>query len=241
MNCVKCGNPLVEGNKFCMICGTPAGASVQTPAPAAVPGTAPAPGPSQDQVPLAPVEINPQTVAQAQAQAQVPPPPKAPVIPYAPPMVDAANNIIIPVGRKFRVYCPDCRHLSDDIKRDATAGFPCPVCKKAYAYGGQVLIYRMGNGMPSCAVMPVNIIIDGVAYGEIKNRESVRIMLSAGTHVVGVQGASFTTRNSKSNQFQIVVGPQTYNFAFKVSVYFRYMNSDGLDFAVCNPEEVPNI
>lgn len=242
MNCVKCGNPLVEGNNFCMICGTPAGASVQTPAPAAVPGTAPAPGPSQDQVPLAPVEINPQTVAQAQAQAQVPPPPKAPVIPYAPPMVDAANNIIIPVGRKFRVYCPDCRHLSDDIKRDATAGFPCPVCKKAYAYGGQVLIYRMGNGMPSCAMLHVEITIDGLVYGEINNRESVRIMLSNGTHVIGMTSKpAWPYRPNHSNQFQIVIGPQSNNLAFKLSIVYRYSASAGLELVQCAPEEVPEI
>lgn len=217
MNCLKCGSPVGNSDKFCMICGTPVGQ-------AAPQGGQPAPGPAQFQAPPVPVNPNP-----------VPP-----TIPYAPPTMQG-NCIVIPRMRKYRIVCPDCHSVSEFIKQDDTPGFPCNNCGKAYAYGGQVLFYRMGNGMPSCAVMPVNIMIDGVVYGEIKNRESVRVMLSAGTHVIGVQGASFTTRNSKSNQFQIVVGPQTYNFAFKVSVYFRYMNSDGLDFAVCNPEEVPNI
>ena len=31
MNCVKCGSVIAEGNKFCMICGTPVPA-VETPA-----------------------------------------------------------------------------------------------------------------------------------------------------------------------------------------------------------------
>ena len=45
MNCVKCGNPVGEGNRFCMICGTPVGAPVQS--QAAAPAAAPAPGPAQ--------------------------------------------------------------------------------------------------------------------------------------------------------------------------------------------------
>ena len=42
MNCVKCGNPVAEGNNFCMICGTPvAGVPAQS-----APAPAPAPGPA---------------------------------------------------------------------------------------------------------------------------------------------------------------------------------------------------
>ena len=93
MNCVKCGNPIVDGNRFCMICGTPVDAASQAPAA----GNAPAPGPAvQYTAPIAPVEINPQTVAQAQPQ------PQPQTMPYTPPITDG-TNVTIPFGRKYRV------------------------------------------------------------------------------------------------------------------------------------------
>lgn len=235
MNCVKCGNPVVEGNKFCMICGTPVQAAPQAP----VAGNAPAPGPAPETAPVAPVEINPQTVAQAQPQPQAQSTYQQ--IPYAAPTTDG-TNINIPIGRKYRVVCPDCQTVGDTLKRDASFGFACPRCGKAYAYGGQLLIYRMGNGLPSAAIVPVAIYIDNVFYGEVANRESVRIMLSSGTHVIGL-GARPGTRINRmqSNQFQITVGPQTNNLAFKVSVVYRYMGPYGLELKQCNPEEIPDI
>lgn len=232
MNCVKCGNPIVDGNRFCMICGTPVDAAPQVPAA----GNAPAPGPAvQETAPVAPVEINPQTVAQAQPQ------PQPQTMPYTPPITDG-TNVTIPFGRKYRVVCPDCQTVVDNLKRDETYGFACTRCGKAYAYGGQLLLYRMGNGLPSAAIVPVAIYIDNVFYGEIANRESLRIMLSTGTHVIGM-GARPGTRINRmqSNQFQITVGPQTNNLAFKVSVVYRYMGPYGLELKQCNPEEIPDI
>ena len=147
MNCVKCGNPIVDGNRFCMICGTPVDAAPQAPAA----GIAPAPGPVvQETAPVAPVEINPQTVAQAQPQ------PQPQTMPYTPPITDG-TNVTIPFGRKYRVVCPDCQTVVDNLKRDETYGFACTRCGKAYAYGGQLLLYRMGNGLPSAAIVPVAI------------------------------------------------------------------------------------
>ena len=212
MNCIKCGSVLRDGNKFCMICGTPVGTSASQGAPA----------PAAQAVPV---------------QAPAP----EPLIPYYQPVMDGAN-ITLPLSRKFRVRCPDCGNVSDDIKRDVTAGFPCPVCKKAYAYGGQLLLYRMGNGMPSCSLLPVDIMIDGVPYGEITNRESVRIMLSSGTHIIGMRSRpAWPYSPNQSNQFQITVGPQSYNLAFKLSIVYRYMASNGLELAECAPEEIPDI
>ena len=237
MNCVKCGNPIPDGNRFCMICGTPVEVAPQAP----VAGNAPAPGPAPETAPVAPVQIDNQTVAQAQAQSQAQSQSHYQQIPYAPPMTDG-TNINIPVGRKYRVVCPDCQTVVDALKRDESFGFGCTRCGKAYAYGGQLLLYRMGNGLPSAAIVPVAIYIDNVFYGEITNRESLRIMLSTGTHIIGL-GARPGTRVNKmqSNQFQITVGPQANNLAFKVSVVYRYMGPYGLELKQCAPEEVPDI
>ena len=217
MNCVKCGNPVAEGNKFCMFCGTPVGTQVQ-PQPSA-PAGGPAQAPAPQQVPLA----------------------ASTVIPYAPPSMQD-GNIIIPVGRKYRIVCPDCHSVIEDIKRDATPGFPCTSCGKTYAYGGQLLLYRMGNGMPSCSLLHVDITIDGVVYGEISNTESVRIMLSSGAHIIGMTSKpAWPYSPNQSNQFQIVVGPQSNNLAFKLSIVYRYKRSNGLELVQCAPEEIPGI
>ena len=212
MNCVKCGSAIADGNNYCMICGTPAGASATQ--------TVPTTG--------APANPAPQAA-------------EIPAIPYYQPVMDGAN-ITLPLSRKFRIRCPDCGTVADDIKRDQTAGFPCPACGKAYAYGGQLLLYRMGNGMPSCSLLPVDILIDGVLYGEINNRESVRIMLPSGTHVIGMRSRpAWPYSSNLSNQFQIIVGSQSYNLAFKLSIVYRYMASNGLELAECAPQDVPDI
>ena len=217
MNCVKCGSVLAEGNRFCMICGTPVGASA--------PSAAPAP-------------------AQAAPTAQAAPAPAAeqkPSISYYQPVLDG-GNITLPLSRKFRIRCPDCGHVSDDIRRDITVGFPCPVCKKAYAYGGQILIYRMGCFYPLYAASPMSVIIDGLDYGRITNQESLRIMLPSGPHVVCCGNVGQKT----SNAFQIVVSPEYYNFAFKFNlVYHGPFTTPGrgipMEFTQCAPEEIPDI
>ena len=219
MNCVKCGSLIADGNNFCMICGTPVGAQVQPQASAPVAGTAPAPAPVQQQAPLAASQT----------------------LPYAPPAMQD-GNIIIPFGRKYRIVCPDCHSVSEDLKRDQTPGFPCRSCGKAYAYGGQILLYRCGMGMPSCGLLHVDIVIDGVVYGEITNTESVRILLSNGTHIIGaVTKPNWPYSSVTSNQFQIVVGPQSNSLAFKMNIIYRYRASNGVELKQCNPEEIPNI
>ena len=223
MNCVKCGNPIAEGNRFCMICGTPVQAQAQPQAAAPAAGPAPAPGPAQFQAP--PVTAEPNAPQE---------------LPYAPPVMQG-GNCIIPVGRTFRIRCPDCGHVSDDIKRDTTAGYPCPVCKKAYAYGGQLLIYRMGSFHPLIIGGTYKVFIDGVDFGEIRNHSSVRIMIPSGTHTV-----CCGRFNKMSNQFQITVNPQYYNFAFKFNIIYRRFGLPGdggfpVEFMQSNPEEIPYI
>ncbi len=226
MNCVKCGNPIAEGNRFCMICGTPVQAQAQPQAAAPAAGPAPAPGPAQFQAP--PVTPAPNAAPQE--------------LPYAPPVMQG-GNCIIPVGRTFRIRCPDCGHVSDDIKRDATAGYPCPVCKKAYAYGGQLLIYRMGSFHPVIMGVPYQVIINGVEYGELRNHSSVRIMLPSGTHTVC---CGHLQPKKLTDQFQITVSPQYYNFAFKFNIIYRPFGLPGdhgypIEFKQSNPEEIPYI
>ncbi len=196
MNCVKCGNPVGEGAKFCINCGTP---------------------------------VN------AEPQEKVVP------VPYIP-AVMAGGNIIIPVGRRFRILCPDCRRISDDIKRDTTAGYTCPVCKKTYAYMGQLLLYRMGTFHPLYMARQINIVIDGCEYGCIGNQESVRVMLSPGQHVVGC--TSYGLRNPM--QYKINVTPETNTFAYKFNLIytgpFTYPGRGTTnEFKQCAPEEIPNI
>lgn len=226
MNCVKCGNPIVEGNRFCMICGTPVGAQVQPQASA--PATAAAPGPAQFQAPPVPGNPNPNPVPQE--------------LPYAPPVMQG-GNCIIPVGRTFRIRCPDCGHITDTIKRDATAGYPCPVCKKAYAYGGQLLIYRMGSFHPLIMAVPYQVIIDGVEFGDLRNHSSVRIMLPSGTHTIC---CGHLKTKKLTNQFQITISPQYYNYAFKFNIIYKPYGLPGdggfpIEFNQCAPEEVPYI
>ena len=162
-------------------------------------------------------------------------------LPYAAPVVEGAN-VIIPAGRKFRIVCPSCHSIIDNIKQDDSAGYPCSSCGSAYAYGGQVLLYRMGNPMPQCAISGCDIIIDGVNYGHIKNRESVRIMLSSGVHTIGCTGV--IRGANQSNQFQINITPESCNYAFKLSVIYggpTTFSKNRYKLDACQPEEIPDI
>ena len=217
MNCLKCGFVLGDNDRFCMRCGTPAGQS-------GVQG-----------VPFA----GPQVQQAAPDNAQ---PPLPQELPYAPPVMQG-TNIIIPQGRSYRIRCPDCGLIIDNVKSDATAAFPCPACKKAYAYGGQLLIYRMGSFHPLIMAVPYQVIIDGIEYGELRNHSSVRIMLPSGTHTVCC--GHLKTRKL-TNTFQITVSPQYYNFAFKFNIIYRPYGRPGdkgfpIEFNPCLPEQIPYV
>lgn len=175
------------------------------------------------------------------AAVQPPTQPVRTAFPYIPARMEG-GNIIIPTGRRYRVHCPDCGRVSDDLKRDESAGYPCPVCKKAYAYMGQVLIYRMGTPYPLHVAIQIHIMIDGCEYGEIKNQDSVRVMLGPGTHLVSCDG--YGLRNPM--QYKIEVTPEFNTYAFKFSLIysgpFTYPGR-GItnEFKPCAPEEIPNI
>ena len=98
MFCIKCGNQLNEGSAFCTNCGTPAGAASQTP-----------------QAPQAPQDGTSINVTYGESSQQV--------IPYVPPVIEN-GNIIIPVHRRYWIFCPDCGHVTDSIKKDTSAGYP---------------------------------------------------------------------------------------------------------------------
>ena len=218
MNCIQCGNPMADDARFCTVCGTPVAAqqTVQQPV----------------QQPVA-----------AQGQPPMQPQAEAPVmsIPYLPPKMEG-GNIIIPMHRRFRILCPDCRHVSNDIKKDATAGYACPVCGKAYAYAAQVLFYRMGSWRPLYVARQINIMIDGVEYGEIANQESVRVLIGPGSHMITCGGYGL----QRPMQYKIDVTPEFNTFAFKFNLIyngpFTYPGrGTSNEFKPCRPEEIPNI
>lgn len=228
MNCTNCGNPIGEGFKFCMKCGTPVGA------PAAAPASAPAPGPAASSTAPVYAPVAPATGTPKQMEDPN-------YIPYCPPSL-VGGNVIVPPGRPYRLRCPDCGCLSNATKTDSTPGYACTNCGKAYAYGGQLLLYRMGSFHPMIMALPYHVIIDNMDYGELKNHSSVRIMLSSGAHTVSVGYLG----GKHSNQYQINITPEYFNFAFKFNIVYKPFGRPGgsgfpTEFKQCAPEEIPYI
>ena len=216
MNCISCGNPIADGARFCINCGTPVGQAAQPV--------------MQQQFPPAGQSVE---VTYGSSSQQV--------IPYIPPKMEY-GNIIIPMHRRYRILCPDCGHVTDNIKKDETAGYPCPVCGKTYAYAGQLLMYRIPSFYPLHTIHKTTVVVDGREYGELIDREPVRVMLGPGTHMVTVGGYCLHC----PQQYQITVSPQYNTFAFKFQlVYtgpFTYPGrGTSNDFKPCAPEEIPNI
>lgn len=219
MFCIKCGKSLNEGASFCSNCGTPAGEASQAP-----------------QTPQAPQALQDGTsinVSYDESSQQV--------IPYEPPVMEG-GNIIIPVHRRYRIFCPDCGHVTDNIKKDTSAGYPCPVCGKAYAYAGQLLMYRQPDFYPLHAIQKTTVMLDGRECGDLVDRDPVRLMLGPGTHMVTVGGYGL----HRPQQYQITVTPEFNTFAFKFQlVYtgpFTYPGRGTInEFKPCRPEDIPNI
>ena len=198
MNCVKCGNPLSEGAKFCSVCGMP--------------------------VPVEP-----------------PAEPTRVVVPYEPARMEG-GNIIIPLNHRYRILCPDCGRVSEALKTDQTPGYPCPVCKKAYAYMGQVLFYRMGSFYPLYAPLHAYMYIDGHEYGSLMNQDSVRLMIGPGPHTIAVKLQGM----NRPLEYKLEVTPQYNTFAFKYALIYKGPFSypgRGIpnELNPCAPEEIPNI
>lgn len=227
MFCIKCGNQLNEGAAFCSNCGTPAGVT-----------------PQNQQAPQSPVpqQAVQQQVPQAGASVQVNYDESSrQIIPYEPPVMDG-GNIIIPVHRRYRIFCPDCGHVTDNIKKDTSAGYPCPVCGKAYAYAGQLLMYRQPDFYPLHAIQKTKVMVDGRECGDLVDRDPVRLMLGPGTHMVTVGGYGL----HQPQQFQITVTPEFNTFAFKFHLIytgpFTYPGRGTInEFKPCAPEDIPNI
>ena len=222
MFCIKCGNQLAEGASFCTNCGTPTGATPPA-AAAAQPQQAP-------QAPQAGTTINVDYNSSSQQ-----------VIPYQAPVMQG-GNIIIPMHRRYRILCPDCRRVSNDIKKDDSAGYACPVCGKTYVYAAQVLFYRMGSFHPLYVARKINIVIDNVEYGEIANQESVRVLIGPGSHMVTCGGYGL----QRPMAYKIDVTPEFNTFAFKFNLIyngpFTYPGKGtSNEFKPCLPEEIPNI
>lgn len=128
----------------------------------------------------------------------VAPPPQAQP-PVAPTPANYTNtveaNTSMFAGLKVRFRCPN-GHVFDGTNATGT----CPTCGAVLPpKEGIIQLYRMGNYL-GCAV-GMGIYIDGVSYGLVANKESVRISLPYGPHKVHVTHT--TTRKCNDPVFTL--------------------------------------
>ena len=86
----------------------------------------------------------------------------------------------------YRLKCPHCGEV-----QDANASQPCKKCGNMIEMptDGCIQLYRMGNAMGVAAGM--GIYLNGQPYGQIGNKQSIRIPLPAGSYKLHiVQGMS---------------------------------------------------
>lgn len=69
----------------------------------------------------------------------------------------------------------------------------CPKCGAPVAKGGYIQMYRCGNYMGMAVGM--GVYIDGVPYGHIGNKQSIRICVPFGSHMVHVTHTSTRSCN----------------------------------------------
>ena len=130
-----------------------------------------------------------------------------------------------PIGEGFK-FCMKC---GTPVGAPATSPAPAPGPAEPVT-------------SPVYAPIAPAIIVDGMDYGEIKNHSSVRVILPAGTHTVC---CGYLT-GKQTNQYQINITPEYYNFAFKFNIVYRPYGRPGsggfpTEFKQCAPEEIPYI
>ena len=86
------------------------------------------------------------------------------------------------------------------------------------------------------------VMIDGREYGELVDRDPVRVMMVPGTHTFTIGGYGI----HRPQQYQITVTPEYNTFAFKFQLIytgpFTYPGKGtSNEFKPCAPEEIPNI
>ncbi len=137
--------------------------------------------------------------------------------------VDAFNRKFAAVNVRYR--CGN-GHVFDGKAGTET----CPTCGAALPKGGYIQIYRMGNFMGGAVGM--GIYVDGVPYGHVGNRQSVRVSVPFGTHELHMTHTA--TRDSSQPKFTL--SPQ-YPYVFFKAHFTNAGFSIGIDPA--DPESMP--
>lgn len=176
MFCVKCGTKLEEGDRFCAKCGAP----VKEPVPRGTPVQ-----------PAARPLSRPQPQPQPQPRPQPRPQPAAQSAPGMRPIPFDFSRIPI------RYRC-SAGHVFDS-KVPQTA---CPTCGAPLPSGGLIQLYRMGNMMG--AAVGMGVYVDDAPLGHLANKQSIRISVPYGQHIVHVTHT--TTR--KCNDPVFTVSPE---------------------------------
>ena len=213
ITCSKCGAVSDDGVKFCRVCGTPLTAApqqeqfYQQPAPQQGQFYQ-QPAPQQEQFYQQPVPQQGQIYQQPapqQGQFYQQPAPRQeqfyqqPALQqgqfYQQPAPQQGQFYQQPVPQQGQFYqqpapinidfsaipvrrmCPN-GHLTDG--RDGQTA--CPQCGAPFVQGGIIHIYRMGNFMGMAVGM--GLYIDGVPYGHLGNKKSIRVVLPYGPHQI---------------------------------------------------------
>jgi len=121
-------------------------------------------------------------VQQSQPEPQPQPAPQPQ--PQQQSLQQVTTNNAVQWDKKFervtlRYRCPHGHVFDAYMERDT-----CEECGAPLEKGGVIQMYRMGNYMGMAVGM--GIYIDGEPYGHISNRESLRIRVPYGTHLVHV-------------------------------------------------------
>lgn len=106
----------------------------------------------------------------------------------------------------FRVKCT-CGHVMN-----AAYGASCPKCKNLLPFSPDALITLYRKGSPLGIAGGFGVYIDGEPYGYIGNRETIKIPVSYGEHVIHVASGM----NRRCNDMKVTLTPEQRFTYFKV-------------------------
>ena len=132
--------------------------------------------------------------------------------------------------RKFAAVTVRYRCGNGHVFNGTAAQTTCPTCGQPLPKGGYIQVYRMGNMMG--AAVGMGIYVDGVPYGHIANKQSLRISVPYGNHVLHMTHTA--TRDSTKPQFML--SPQ-YPYVFFKAHFASAGFSIGIDQA--DPNSMP--
>lgn len=130
---------------------------------------------------------------------------------------------------RIRFKCPACGEVKDLPETVAA----CPKCGQKLVTGeGYLQLYRMGS--PLGVAMPYAIYIDKVGYGHLANKESTRISLPFGEHLVHVT----LGMNRKCTDMTINLTPEAPIFYMKAHIKAGFIQNK-IVLEAAKPEEMP--